>query len=318
MFNTVRLCDLIKHNMQTNISLKEIIEFLGSDIKTIHGNPEGIVVSKLSDPQNVDQSTLDWISDRRSDKQTLAEGSNARAIVVTSDVTYTESLRQQGKILVVVANPKMAIAKVGSHFFVNKPKPQIHPTAIIHAEAILGENVAIGPYSVVGKCVIGNKTYVEGNNYIYDNVIIKENVEIHTGAIIGSEDHNFVEDENGSRIKFPHLGGVVIEDNVLIGANSVISRGVLSDTIIGYNTKIARMVLIGANNNIGSNCAIRANVMISGSVKVGENTIIAPSATIREQRTIGKNCFVGMGAVVTKNIPDGETWIGNPAKPMKK
>lgn len=304
--------------MQNNIPLQKIKDFLGTSIKFIHGNPKGLVINKLSDPHNADEFTLDWISSQKKDKQHIAEQSKAKAFIVNNEVIYSECIKNQGKVLIIVDNPILCMARIANKFFVEKTIPKIHSTAIIHPEAKIGKDVFIGPNSIVGKCVIGNKTYVEGNNYIYDNVIIKENVEIHTGAIIGSEAHNFVEDENGSRIKFPHLGGVVIEDNVLIGANSVISRGVLSDTIIGYNTKIAQMVLIGANNNIGSNCAIRANVMISGSVKVGENTIIAPSATIREQRTIGKNCFVGMGAVVTKNIPDGETWIGNPAKPMKK
>ena len=78
------------------------------------------------------------------------------------------------------------------------------------------------------------------------------------------------------------------------------------------------MVFIGANNNIEDNCAIRPNVMTSGSVKIGRNSIIAPSVTVREHCTIGENCMIGMGAIVTKDVPDGETWIGNPAKNMTK
>lgn len=304
--------------MQTNISLKEIIEFLGSDIKAIHGSSEGIEVNKLSDPQNVDETTLDWISDRRPDKQSLAENSKAQAIVVTSDVTYSESLKQQGKVLVVVANPKMAIAKVGNNFFVDKPKPQIHPTAIIHAEAILGENVVIGPYCVIGKCKIGNNSVLDANVVLYDNTTIGNNVYIRSGAIIGTDGLGCEREADGTLIKFPHLGGVVIEDNVDIGAGCQIAKGALSNTIIGKGTKINVGCYIAHNVIIGKNVWISAQAKIAGSVKVGDNTTIFVGAMIREQLIIENNSLIGMGSVVVKNVPQGEVWIGNPAKKLIK
>lgn len=304
--------------MQTNIPLKEIIEFLGSDIKTIHGNPEGIYINKLSDPQNVDETTLDWVSDRRSDKQSLAEGSNAKAIVVTSDVTYTESLRKQGKILVVVANPKMAIAKVGSHFFVDKPKPQIHPTAIIHPEAIIGNDIVIGPYCVIGKCKIGNNCVLDANVVLYDNTTIGNNVYIHSGAIIGTDGLGCEREADGTLVKFPHLGGVVIEDNVDIGASCQIAKGALSNTIIGKGSKLNVGCFIAHNTIIGNNVWISPKVNIAGSCKILNNVTIFSGVIIREQTTIGSFSIIGMGTVVTKNIPAGETWVGNPAKKLSK
>jgi UDP-3-O-[3-hydroxymyristoyl] glucosamine N-acyltransferase len=300
-----------------NIPLIEIINFLSDDLLLIKGeNLERIIIKNLKEPAEVDEFTLDWINPYKENKQQIAEDTKAKAILVGGEIEYSEVIRQQGKILLSVRNPKFTIAKVANAFFVEKRIPQIHPTASIHPNANIGENVFIGPNCIIGNCKIGNDVSIEGNNYIYDHVEIGDYVEIHAGAIIGNEAHNFVADENGNKVKFPHLGKTIIGSNVVIGAHSVISRGVLSDTIVGDNTKIAQLVIIGANNIIGENCAIRANVMISGSVVVGDNTIIAPSVTIRDQKTIGKNCFIGMGAVVTKDIPEGETWIGNPARKL--
>lgn len=300
------------------IPLTEIIDFLADDLLEIKGeNLDKIIIKHLKEPAEVDGFTLDWINPAKENKQQIAEDTNAKAILVDEEIAYSEIIKTQGKTLIVVKNPKFAIAQIANEFFVEKITPQIHPTASIHSKAKIGKNVFIGPNCIIGNCTIGNNVTIEGNNYIYDRVDIGNHVEIHAGAIIGSEAHNFVEDENGCKIKFPHLGKTIIGNHVVVGANSVISRGVLSDTIIGDNTKIAQLVVIGANNVIHENCAIRANAMTSGSVAINKNSIIAPSVTIRNQKTIGENCFIGMGAVVTKDVPDGETWIGNPARKLR-
>jgi len=301
-----------------DIKLSKIIDFIDKDLLEIKGdNYENVIIKYLKEPADVDEFTLDWINLGKENKQHVAECSKARVIVANDEIVYSLVLKQQGKILLIVRNPKFVIAQIANAFFVDKIFPQIHPSVSIHPEAKIGQNVFIGPHCIIGNCTIGNNVTIYGNNYIYDNVVIKNNVEIHAGAIIGNEAHNFVEDAASNKIKFPHLGKTIVGKNVIIGAQSVVSRGVLSDTIVGENTKIAQLVFIGANNNIGINCSIRPNVMTSGSVKIGRNTIIAPSATIREHLEIGENCIVGMGSVVTKNIPDGETWIGNPAKKLR-
>lgn len=301
-----------------NIELSKIIDFLADSLLDIKGNsPKNFAITNLRESNNVDEFTLDWISETKEKKQEIVENSKAKVILVTPDVEYNKLTKNQNKILLFVHNPKLELAKIANEFFVEKIIPTIHSSAVIHPSAIIGKHVYIGPNCVIGNCSIGNNVSIEGNNFIYDHVIIGNNVEVHAGAIIGNEAHNFVENEIGDKIKFPHIGKTIIGNNVIIGAQSVISRGVLSNTIIGNDTKIAQLVLIGANNIIGKGCSVRANVIISGSVKIGNNTIIAPSVTIRDQKTIGDNCFIGMGAVVTKDIPFGETWFGNPAKKLK-
>ena len=304
--------------MNNPVNLKDIIGFLDDELKAVYGNPESIKVSYLRDTQHVDKFTLDWVGQGYQEGQKLAEKSKAKAIIAGTGIEYSDKLKAQGKALLIVDNPKLSIAKIGNEFFADKVNPGIHKTAVIDPEAKIGKNVYIGPNVVIGRCHIGDNVIILGNTYVYNNVTIKNNVEIHNGCSIGSEAHNFVKDEYANMIKFPHLGGLIIDNDVLIGANSVISRGVLVDTVIKKGCKIAQLVIVGANNIIEKNCLLRANVVTSGSVRIGENSIIAPSVNIRDHCSIGERCMIGMGAVVTKNVPDEETWIGNPAKKMIK
>lgn len=303
--------------MTNIIKLTDIVRHLKPYIKEIYGDINDVIVDNIPALGDENLSSLNWIKTNNPNQQKIAELSLSKVLIVGDNVEYSEKLKAQEKVLLVVNEPKICIAIIANIFFINKPLPLIHPSAIVHSDAIIGNNVFIGPHCIIGKCAIGNNVTIEGNNYLYDNVVIGNHVEIHAGAIIGSEAHNYVEDEYGNKIKFPHLGKTIIGNHVDIGAQSVICRGVLSDTIVGDNTKIAQLVVIGANNIIHENCAIRANAVTSGSVTIGKNSIIAPSVTIRNQNNIGENCFIGMGAVVTKNIPDGETWIGNPARKLR-
>ena len=298
------------------ISIQEIIDFLGADLLNVHGDIKDVFIDNLADVENTNATTLDWINPANANKQQITESSKAKVIIVDPELVYSENIRAENKIFISVTNPKLCLINIAEAFFTEKRKTGIHPSSVIDPSATLGKNIYIGPNTIIGKSIIGNDTYIEGNCFIYDNVIIENNVEIHAGVIVGSEAHNFIVHDS-KRVRFPHMGGVVIKNDVTIGAHTVVCRGVLSDTIIGEGTKIAQLVIIGANNTIGNNCAIRGNVMISGSVVLGDNTVIAPSVTIRDQRIVGDRCFIGMGAVVIKNIPAGETWVGNPARKLK-
>jgi UDP-3-O-[3-hydroxymyristoyl] glucosamine N-acyltransferase len=304
--------------MLKKIALKEIIDFLGSNVICVFGNIENVYVNNLRPSEKVDKDTLDWINVTNCNKQSTAEKTSAKTIITDPSVLYSEIMKQQGKVLIHVSDPKLSIAMAGNAFFSDKPVSEIHPTAIIHPEAKIGVNVHLGPNIYIGKSEIGDRTILLGNNYVDDNVKIGSDVFIQAGVVIGNEGHNFIRDKNNHCIKFPHIGGVIVEDNVEIGGNTFISRGVLSDTIIKKGTKIAQLVYIGANVRIGVHCAIRPNVMISGSAVIGDYVILAPSSTIREHRIVADKAFIGMGAVVTKNVPVGETWIGNPANKMNK
>ena len=160
-----------------------------------------------------------------------------------------------------------------------KPERKIHPTVVFEGSFLIGHNVGIGAYSVIGK---------EGFGF----------------------------DPQDRSQRWNHRGRVVIKDGVEIGANTCIDRGVLTDTIIGENTKIDNLVHVGHGAVIGKNCIIVAGTVLGGSSRIGDNCFIGMNASIKDHVTIGDNVTVGMGAVVIKDVPDNQTVVGNPAKPI--
>ena len=146
-------------------------------------------------------------------------------------------------------------------------------------------------------------------------IVVGNNIKISPGVVLGSEGFGYSVTKKGIE-KFPHFGGVVIGDNVDIGANTCIERGALGDTIIGSGTKIDNLVHIAHNAEIGKNCLIVALSGIGGSCIIGDGVYIGFGATIKNGVRIGRGATVGMGAVVLKNIPDNEIWVGNPARKL--
>lgn len=304
--------------MQNKIFLVDIIHFLGGDILDVYGNPEGIEIRHLSDPQNVDEFTLDWINLIRSDKQNIATKSKSRALISDSGVIYDEQLKAQNKVLIIVDNPKLAIAKIGNNFFINKKRPSIHPSAIIHPKARIGKEVYVGPNACIGDSIIGDYVQIHENAVVGDGVTVKNAAIINAAVHVGVDGLGCQRNPDGTLVKFPHFGGVMIEENVELGAQTVVARGVFSDTIIGKGSKINVDCFIAHNVRIGKNVWISPKTNIAGSVKLGSNTTIFSGVIIRDQVVIGNSVKIGMGAVVTKNIPDNETWIGNPARKLEK
>jgi UDP-3-O-[3-hydroxymyristoyl] glucosamine N-acyltransferase len=257
-----------------------------------------------------------WISPTKTDKQELLKQTAAGVIICDNSLNF-ENL-SENKCCIVVENPKLEFLRIVNQLFVFKNEPSIHPAAIIDKEAKIGNNVNIGAYTVVGKCIIGDNTFIESNCRIFDNVSIGNNVNIHPGVVIGSDGFGYTRQANGESERFPHIGGVVIEDNVDIGANTCIDRGALGNTIIRQGVKIDNLVHIAHNVVIEKDAYIIANAMIGGSTRIGEGAWVAPGASLRDNIEIGRSATVGLGAVVTKNIPDGEIWMGNPAKKFEK
>ena len=141
---------------------------------------------------------------------------------------------------------------------------------------------------------------------------IHESLVIGHSSTIGSDGFGY---ENG--LRFNHIGNVIIEEGVEIGSNTCIDRGTLGSTIIGKGVKIDNLVHIAHNVVIGEGSLIIACAMIAGSVTIGDNVWIGPSVSIAKGLYIGDNAVIGMGAVVLKDVPEGATMVGNPAKRIR-
>lgn len=203
----------------------------------------------------------------------------------------------------------------------------IHQTASIHPEAQIYPGAVIGPRAVIGpgtriypNVTILDDSAVGADSILYPGVCVRERVRlgdrvvVQPGAVIGSDGFGFAWD-TGAGVKIPQIGGVIIGDDVEIGAGVTIDRGAIQDTVIGSGTKIDNLVHIAHNCRIGRNCIIVAQVGISGSVTVGDNCTFAGQTGTVGHVTIGAGTTVAARGVVTADLPPGSTVSGFPAKP---
>ena len=168
-------------------------------------------------------------------------------------------------------------------FSIKLPNKKKHKKVIFGKNSLIGKNVKIGVNTIIGhntiiesNVVIGENCIV-GSNVLIKNSIIGKNVRILDSSIIGKKGFGFFPDEN-LNYRYPHIGLVIIEDNVEIGCNNTIDRGSLSNTIIGKNTFIDNQVHIAHNVKIGNNCIITAQVGFAGSTKIGDKVLIGGQA----------------------------------------
>lgn len=304
--------------MKSKILVKEIINFLNSEILSTSGKIGDLFIKHLKPSELVDEYTLDWVNNTKHNKQEIAENSKAKVILVDNKVEYSEQIKQKNIILIFVDNPRLAIAKVANEFFMDKYKPSIHKTASIDSHAKIGNNVFIGPNVVIEKCKIGDNVIIHDNVSIKSNVIISNNVIVHSGAILGVDGLGSERQKDMTLVNFPHLGKLIIESNVSLGAGTIIAKGSLSDTFIGNGSKINSNCYIAHNVKLGRNTWLSPKVNIAGSVTIKDNVTIFSGAILRDGLVINEGVTIGMGSVIIKNIPANETWIGNPAKKMDK
>ena len=192
-----------------------------------------------------------------------------------------------------------------------------------------GNNVLVGKNVIIGKnTIIGSNTIIEhnvkigdnciiGSNIIIKNSIIGNRVVLQDGSKIGQKGFGFIPLDK-KNIKFPHIGRVIIEDDVEVGSGCTIDRGSIDDTSIGYNSYLDNQVHLAHNVRIGSNCMIAGQVGFAGSSTIGNNVSIGGQAGISGHLKIGNNVKIGGGSGVVKNIKDNQIVMGYPALPLKE
>ena len=208
-------------------------------------------------------------------------------------------------------------------FTLKKPSAKIYKSVKFGNNVLIGKNVKIGKNSEIGantiieKNVVIGKNCIIGSNVIIKNSIFGERVVIQDNCKIGQKGFGFipVKDDN---IKFPHIGRVLISDNVEIASGCTIDRGSVDDTTIGKNTYLDNQVHVAHNVKIGSNCMIAGQVGFAGSTKVGNNVSIGGQAGISGHLIIGNNVKIGGGSGVVKDIGDNQIVMGYPAVPLKE
>ncbi|MFZ0766738.1 MAG: UDP-3-O-(3-hydroxymyristoyl)glucosamine N-acyltransferase [Bradyrhizobium sp.] len=197
-------------------------------------------------------------------------------------------------------------AKLESDITVD-PGAVIGPRVEIGAGSLIAANAVIGPDVTIGRdCRIG-----AGCSIVH--TMIGDRVIIHPGCRIGQDGFGYTED--AAQQKIPQTGRVIIQNDVEIGAGTMIDRGGIRDTVIGEASKIDNLCQIGHNCQIGRHCVIVAQCGLSGSVTLEDFAVLGGSVGLAPHVTIGRGARVAARSGVMHNVPAGETWGGYPAKP---
>lgn len=193
----------------------------------------------------------------------------------------------------------------------------LEPGVVVGPGARIGRGSVVGANTVIGAGVQIGRDCVIGANASIAFALIGDRVKIYAGARIGEAGFGAAGASTGP-VDVPQLGRVIIQDGVTIGANTCIDRGAYDDTVIGENSKIDNLCMIGHNCIIGRNTLMAAHTGLSGSVTVGDNVMFGGKAGVGDHISIGQGARVAAGAGVLADIPAGETWSGYPAKPIRQ
>jgi UDP-3-O-[3-hydroxymyristoyl] glucosamine N-acyltransferase len=308
-------------------TMRDLADFLGCALE----GDGAFCVSGVASPASATAEDLIYVDSPR--HLHAATASTAKCVVMAPGVSLPR------KILLRAANPKLAFSRAAAWLLPASPiATGIHPTAVIAPSASLGPGAAVGPYAVIEEdveigadteigafCFLGRGARLGKGCRLYPRVTLyagahlANRVILHSGVVIGSDGFGYVAD-NGRRCKFPQVGGVEIQDEVEIGANTAIDRGSLDRTEIRAGAKLDNLVHVAHNVSIGENTIIAAQTGISGSSVVGSDVVIAGQVGIADHCEIEDGAVIGAQAGVPtgKTIRSGQIVWGTPARPLAK
>ena len=216
------------------------------------------------------------------------------------------------KALLLVDEPFEAYLKIVEHFRPFQPLQKI-----LSETAIVGEGTIVMPGTVIGNHVtIGKQSVIYPNVVIMDHCAIGDNVIIQAGTVVGSDAFYYNKKTNRDvhYKKMTSCGRVIIENDVEVGANCTIDRGVSGDTIIGAGTKLDNMVHIGHDTVVGKNCLFAAQVAIAGATNIEDGVILWGQVGVNKTLTIGKNAEVYAQSGVGSTLEGGKKYFGSPVE----
>ncbi|MBF0329548.1 MAG: UDP-3-O-(3-hydroxymyristoyl)glucosamine N-acyltransferase [Nitrospirae bacterium] len=305
------------------MKLSEIAALVNGSIK---GDAD-LLITGVAGISNAVHGDITFLANAKALKE--LKSSKASAVLVNKE---TEGFEQAQ---VIVKNPQYAFAQLLEKFH-----PAIHSwrgiskDAFVSEKAVLDKDVTIYPFAFISDDVkigsgtviypgvfIGTGSSVGSNCTIYPNSTIREgitignNVILHAGSVIGADGFGYVF-ENGKHNKIPQVGGVVIEDDVEIGANTAIDRATTGNTLIGKGTKIDNLIQIGHNVRVGKQVILVAQTGIGGSSEIGDGVLIGGQVAVADHTNVQAGAMIGARAGLMGNVPKG-IFSGAPAIPHR-
>lgn len=254
-------------------------------------------------------------------------------------ILVPEGSSVEGHNTIAVRNLRLAFIRAAEALHPPRAAPPgIHPTALLAADARLGPGVSVGPHVVIESgasvgagtslgagvylgegVVLGERCALYPRVSVYAGVKVGDRVILHAGVVLGSDGFGYLFAE-GRHQKFPQLGGLVIENDVEIGANSTVDRGSLGTTRIGEGTKIDNLVQVAHNVRIGRHSVIAAQTGISGSTEIGDYVVMGGQVGIGDHARIEDQAVIGGGTGILpgKTVRKGSVMWGTPARPLSE
>jgi acetyltransferase-like isoleucine patch superfamily enzyme len=201
----------------------------------------------------------------------------------------------QLRAFVVCRRPRLAMALAVRRFF---PELMTDRPACFHSTEQREQAEAVGAWVM--------------------NAAVASGVTFGAHCSIGCSGMGYERRDDGTLVGFPQIGNVVIEGDVDIAAHATVQRGAIGSTRISRGAKIGPHVNVGHNVEIGADVLIAGHAQIGGGAKIGAGAVLWQSCAVANGVTVGEGAVVGMGAQILRDVPAGETWAGNPARPLKK
>ena len=275
------------------IPLRNLANKIGAKLE--NAASENLPITGIAPLNSANQDTISFFSNRRY-RDDLKNSKAAAIILKDSDKAFCK------QAMLVMDNPYLGYARAAQLFYPLLHTASIHKMASVEADAKIGKNVFIGAGCVVESGVeIGENCQLIANVTLCAGTRLGKGVIIHPGAVIGSDGFGNANDA-GKWVKVPQLGGVLIADDVEIGANTTIDKGSLDDTIIGMGVKLDNQIQIGHNVQIGEHTAIAGCVGIAGSTNIGRYCMIAGGVGISGHLDLVDYVHVTAGSIVLQSI----------------